>query len=564
MVKRGWVAALIALVLVSIAGAPAGAHAELAETSPRAGQALTKAPPEIVLTFTEPVEAVPGGIRVYDEAGNRVDKGAPILEEGGGEEVLLDLPPLQDGAYIVTWRVASADSHPIRGAFTFRVGEAPGREPRALAARLLAADGGDPLVGGLHALARFVGLAALLVLAGALWFAVSLWPPGAWQREASAVIGTALIAGVVSSLALLVLQGAYAAGLEIDGVADLSLIRSTAESRFGWSIVARLAFLAVTSFLASFVIRPSGAAKDSLAGRSAVAVLGLGLLGTITLAGHAASGRWVPLGVAVDVVHLAAASLWLGGLVVAIAMLRPGAPGEAEMMRAVARFSTVAFWAVLAVLGTGTVQSIRQVGEVAALTGTTYGRLVLLKVAGLSLMVGVAAVSRRLIRRSPPDVDSEPAARESTFQRERVRSRLRRSVAVEAAIAVLIVGTTALLVNAVPGRDSLALPFAVDVKLGPDVLVDISVEPAKAGPLDLHLYTLRPDGAPIEVSAMAASLSLPERDIGPLLVPLVPAGPGHFASYGFDLPVAGGWVLSLVVEERGGRRSGSEVVLPIR
>ena len=313
------------------------------ETSPRAGQALADAPGEIVLRFTEPVDAVPGGVRVYDARAHRVDRGGPLFEDDGSEAVRLDLPPLKEGAYIVTWRVASADS---------------------------------------------------------------------------------------------------------------------------------------------------------------------------------------------------------------------------QVTAAVERFSKAAFWAVLVLIATGTLQALRQVGEPAALTGTTYGRVLLVKLGAFAGMVLLAAGSRRLVRALSMRTATESS--EHDRQAGPTVVRLRRSIILEVVFAVAVLGMTALLVNAIPARDALALPYSTDARAGPEVIVDVSVEPAKAGPLDLHLYTLTSAGAPVPVTAVDASLTLRDGDIGPLVVPLVRAGPNHFASYGFDLPVAGQWVLSLVVEERAGRRSGAEVSIPIR
>ena len=554
--RRGTVAAAIICLTLLFAASPTGAHAELKETSPRAGETLPEAPSEVVLTFTEPVDAVPGGVRVYDSRARRIDRGGPLLEEGGGEAVLLELPPLQQGAYIVTWRVASADSHPIRGAFTFRVGEAPGREPRALAARLLAADGGDPLVGGLHALARLFQLAAVLVLVGTLWFAVVVRTSDALPRDATTLIGLTLVTGLASALALFLLQGPYTGGLAVDSALDPELLGSVANTRFGRSVIARLILLALTSFLVSRVV--TRADRRGPTGRATVALLGVSLLATVTTAGHAASGRWVALGATVDVVHLAAASLWLGGLVVALVLLRRG-QGRSAAVRTVDQFSTTAFWSVLVLIATGTLQSVRQVGEPGALFGTTYGRVLFLKVGAFGAMVLVASVSRRLVRRIAPAL--EPLDGDG-LDRGTV-ARLRRSVSLEVMIGAVVLVLTALLVNAIPARDALALPFSVEARATPDLLVDISVEPAKAGPLDLHLYTLTAAGAPVEVTAVDASLSRRDGDIGPLVVPLVRAGPNHFASYGFDVPVPGRWVLSLVVEQ-GGERHGVEVSLAIR
>ena len=107
------------LALFLLGASPATAHTPLERTVPEAGAQLAAAPREVVLRFAEGVRPVPGGIRVFDEDGTRVDEARP---HSVGGAVTLALPPLTKGAYVVSWRVVSADGHPVRGAFTFRVG----------------------------------------------------------------------------------------------------------------------------------------------------------------------------------------------------------------------------------------------------------------------------------------------------------------------------------------------------------------------------------------------------------------------------------------------------------
>ena len=144
-------------------------------------------------------------------------------------------------------------------------------------------------------------------------------------------------------------------------------------------------------------------------------------------------------------------------------------------------------------------------------------------------MVGLAAVSRRWVRSR---TSSDP-------------EKLRRSVAGEFAVGLAVLAVTAALVNAVPGRAALAKPYSTSLEAG-SLIIDITVDPAKAGPLAVHVYTLTPLGQITEVQEVTASFTQPESDIGPLPVPLTRAGPGHFAAYGFDMPVKGGWRLDVV------------------
>ncbi len=73
----------------------------------------------VTVTFTEPVSLSGGSTEVFD------DTGATVSTQGdvSGATVTIDLPDdLDDGSYVVAWRVISADSHPISGSTVFSVG----------------------------------------------------------------------------------------------------------------------------------------------------------------------------------------------------------------------------------------------------------------------------------------------------------------------------------------------------------------------------------------------------------------------------------------------------------
>ena len=128
--RRSYRPVLVALaaILVALALVPAaGAHARLITTEPANDAVLEQSPRFVLLRFDEPVETAFGAIRVYDSRARRVDAGK--VERPSGKEVRIQLERrLARGTYTATWRVVSADGHPISGAFVFHVG-APGCEP---------------------------------------------------------------------------------------------------------------------------------------------------------------------------------------------------------------------------------------------------------------------------------------------------------------------------------------------------------------------------------------------------------------------------------------------------
>jgi copper transport protein len=537
---------LAALFLLGWA-TPASAHAVLESTDPSAGAVLDRAPERVVLRFSERVEVAIGAVRVFDGTGERLDTGKVARGEGG-TAVSVSLPELDNGAYVVTYRVVSADSHPIHGALTFRVGPAGGPDDQALVQRLLAADGGSTVVGAAYAVTRFATFASLLLLVGAVVFLVGLWPDGAATRRLRRTVWGAWAGALISTLLAIGMQGIYAAGL---GLADLvrpSVISAVLDTRYGRVSLARAVLLVLGAGVLTLLLRQPR--RREVVG--AAALLGGGLLVTPGLAGHAGAAHPLALVVGADALHLAAGATWLGGAaVLALCILRSD---EETIEQVVPRYARVAFVAVVTIAATGTFEGWRQTESLDAVTSTTYGRLLMGKVALFLTIVGIAAFSRQWVRRRywrpAPALSPGPGAVASATAADEGRPsphRLRALVTAEVVIATGVLALTSLLVNAVPARTAVAKPFSAELVAG-KVLVEVTIDPAKAGPADVHVYTFdRASGAVADVPELTAELRLPDRGIGPLPLPLQPAGAGHFSAYGVDLPIRGTWRLDVSV-----------------
>src|SRR5213078_1757657 len=106
--------------------------------------------------------------------------------------------------------VISADSHPVRGAFTFQVGRsANAGNLQSLSEQLLANQGGDSTVGFLYAVARFGVFASLALLFGAAAFRVLVWPAGRESIGAARLVWAGWIGAVVATIVGIALDGAY-------------------------------------------------------------------------------------------------------------------------------------------------------------------------------------------------------------------------------------------------------------------------------------------------------------------------------------------------------------------
>jgi copper transport protein len=525
-------AALAVCTFAALApAAPAFAHAQLMSTTPGGNSVLDQSPENIELEFSENVSAGPGAIRVYDSNANRVDE-SPVSQPDDRHIVTLDLPELDGGGYVVTWRVTSADSHPISGAFSFSVG---GEEvdTAGLSERLLSQNGGDPLVGALDTATRSITFGSLLLLVGAVGF-LGLVSKSVLERPRFKAIVMATTASLALATVLgFLIHGPYTAGLGLSSIFQPEILKETAKSSFGQASVIRLIFSVVlgATLLAAFK-------RSSFGLRLAVPAIAtaLLLLLSVTLTGHAVTGRYVGLAIVADLIHMAAAAVWIGGLVYLFVFgLRNRSQ---ELLSTVTRFSNVAFWSVVALVITGTFQGWRQLGTLSELFALDYGRLLLVKVGLVAAILIVANQSRKWVNKQFTAVDLD--------EKPELATKIRKRVGIESVVSVLVVVVTALLVNAVPSQAVTGGPQQERLEVA-NYYVDAVVDPAETGPNAIHFYVLSKQGSVTDVQDLTASLALPSSDIEAIEVPLSKAGPGHMVNYGMAIPIAGEWTLTVDV-----------------
>ena len=548
MLRRLLVLPALVICLILLTAQGAFAHATVVATSPGDGQTVASAPHQVSVTFDEPVALQFGALRVFSPTGARVDDGSPTHPAGHADEVAVDLGAgLKQGTYTVAWRVISADSHPVQGAFTFSIGQA---SASAVSSSTLN-HSGSKAVGALYAVARFVAYAAFAVLVGAALFVFAWWRDGARARAVRILLVSAWSGLVVATAGVLLLQGPYGAGFGVGRALDTGVLRTTLSTRLGEALTVRLVLLALAGALLAwlFVRLPVASRRSRMLAGAAGVVLTVGIAATWAVSGHAGTGIQVAAAVPVDVAHLCAMAVWLGGLTVlaAIVLRRGGRGTPGERAQMVRRFSPVALTCVIVLVGTGTYQSWRQVGSVPALTGTAYGRLLLLKLLGVAMLIGLGYLARSWIARHRED-------RSPGVTDQAAISTLRRSVACEVGLGVCVLALTAALVNAPPARTALtsaAGPVSASATFdtggpGGSGTVQVTVDPAKTGADTVHLYTLGPNGKQEQVLQVQASFTLASHALGPLPVTLRNAGAGHLIGNA-SLPIAGTWRLAVTV-----------------
>ncbi|NUQ99382.1 MAG: copper resistance protein CopC/CopD [Streptomyces sp.] len=577
------------------AAANASAHAALLSTDPAANAILATAPRYITLTFGEGVGIADDSIRVFGPGGSRVDDGQPGHAEGGDATVRVALRGgLPHGTYTVAWHVVSADTHPVAGAFVFSVGAPSGhvtapqtRSPNASAA------------GVLYGLGRYVDYTGYTVLVGTSTFVLLCRPTRQAIRPLRRLLLTGWAAMALSTLALLVLRSPYTEEQGLGRALDITLLRNTLDSRAGTFLLIRLLLLLATGpFLLLLAARfgfPSAVGEeDARKGRArrlglsvAVAVTAVGLAVTWSLAEHASVGLQVPLAVLLDVLHLVAMAVWLGGLLALLTVLYrvpADQPADAETAR---RFSVVALVAVVTLVATGLYQSWRQVGSWDAFVTTAYGRWLLLKVYGVLMMVTAAFYSRRWtaglratarVRESGPVLvmaghfdgtrperigDAPSSTASVSVASDTVgsyRRALRRTAGMEAVVGILVLAVTTVLTNTQPARTEahgaaasqagpvhVAVPFDTGQADGTGRgTVEITLAPGRPGTNTLKAVVLGPHHTAAHVPELDIALALPARGIGQLKAVLKESG-NAWVAQGLQLPAPGTWQLSVTV-----------------
>lgn len=628
--KRRLLAGFVAAVaLVLAAAGPASAHATLERTDPSDGSVLSVQPAVIAAQFDESVGVSADSLRVFDPSGQRVDNGTTTHGAQNDIVTVSVRSGLGNGTYTVAWHVISADSHPISGAFTFSIG-APSRTTVNVQSIVTKS---STVIGVIYGAARWAAYLSFALLAGAVVFLALCWPKGSTSRGSFRLIVAGWVTLVASSLAQLLIQGIYASGLPVSRIFDPSVIQATTATRFGTTIEVRLLILAIAAPAVTIGVQRLATSTFGQRLRAA----GLALIGTLGLAatwaatGHASTGIQVPISVVSDMLHLTAMAVWIGGLVtlVSVVLRDPEKPKQAA--NAVRRFSTVALTCVCVMIVTGTYQAWRDVGSLHDLFYATYGRLVLVKIAGLLALIGLGYYARTKIASgltatalstatmpvtADDDVDADdeaveahaavspasaatstsssavsssigssskapgkalgrpsrgpgmnkpgrrtarvggqPRSGEPSSRTRETLGMLRRSVAIETAIVLIVLAATAILVDSVPGRNAAGLssqPGSTDVSLPFNTgtaagTVLVVVEPGKIGPNQTHLLIENTKGEPYDPVQVSVSYALPARNFGPVNSKVIANGPGHYIDQPALLTFAGQWQVAITI-----------------
>ncbi|MEM1386371.1 MAG: copper resistance protein CopC [Pseudomonadota bacterium] len=499
---------VFAAIIATLLPLQALAHAQLRASEPAEGAVVDSAPAEIILTFNEPVS--PLVLRLIGPDGAAVDL------DGAAENADLSvrLPEtVGDGTHLLSWRIVSADGHPVGGTLTFHVGAASAVPPTTA----------EPVgsMAWLVAALRFVLTTALVLSVGAAVFAalVLRGPPSDAVRRFGQIAG---LLSLPSGVALLAAQG-----LDLLALPPRALLTAPPWQAVLAAPIAFTVTLSVTAAALSFMALGNGADRMT----RPVAVAAWALAGvSFAVSGHAAaaSPRW--LTAPAIAVHAVALIFWLGAFIPLLSALR--APDAASVMR---RFSDLAIPLVALLITTGVALTWAQTdGDLAGLASSSYG---LLLGAKLVLVLGLLALAARNRLTLTPALAEGQAG---------VGPRLARAIRLEIVIGLVILALASGFRLTPPPR-ALAVsaePIYAHIHTG-RAMVDMTLSPGRVGPLEIELAFQTGDFAELVPQEVEVGFAMPDAGIEPIRTDAQPGEDGLWRAGPVTLPTPGEWEVSL-------------------
>ena len=507
------------------------AHAGLESSVPAANAVLETGPPNIVLDFNEAIDAKLTDIELYDQTAKLVATGLPTA---GSDSTIVQasVPTIGDGVYVVVWRVPSEDGHVVNGVYSFQVGTQSGVDVGALIAKVSGNVTATSTVGRLDTASRLLALIGLIVLIGGGLLAIQAADSAAnrmllWMAWAFLLVGT------------LGTFGLYGATVVAGSPSDA--LKPSVWGKIVGSHTATVLIVRMFVTVALGLLLVDFGRRARAVWRSAAIVTAAALVLTFSTIGHANTQHPAALWIGVDALHVAALSLWIGGLLM-FAFGTTAWLTDPESDRIVRRFSATAMVAVPVIIATGVAQTLKLAGSLTDLTATSWGRTLLVKVSVVTVLVAIGGVSQWLLRHDGP-------------------ASLKRNVMVEALIGIAVIGLAAALVALPPQAVAASKVFTATLT-NQGVVADVTVTPGRVGQNEVHLVITPPGGSIDPVVSTSVAAALPSSATSGVPATLQSIGPNHYTGT-ISLSEAGSWILQITVEPSAGQSVVLTAAVPI-
>ena len=525
---------VVALLTVLAPAQLVSAHAILLTSEPAPSAVLDQSPTEIALFFNEFVDTVFGKVRILDSSGNDIQTVKPVRDASNKSVVRAPISPLEPGTYVVIWRVASADSHPVQGSFTFQIGNTSTEVSGISNGQVLERHG----LASLFDVIRWVTYLGVVLLIGGIGLLQAVRTDRLSPRSTLALMGGWAFAAL-GTLEGLIAYGPHISGYKIYKAVDLSLLSETLTTQYGKMQLARLVLLSIIGALIA-VIQFRGTWWWKFGAWASL----VGITLTLSLAGHPVATNPVALSVGLDMLHMLAVSLWVGPLMIIVYDRNMWlATDESTSGPSLRWFSRTAGFAVPVIVVTGLFQAWLMMDGLGEILESRYGRTLIVKACLVLVLIALGGVSR------------------VAMQQKRSGS-LRQSMGIEVLFGIIILTITSALV-AMPQKGTIEpAPLSSTIFQG-QMIVELSLTSARVGQSEVHVVIARADGTFVQIDSATARMSMPSRNIpnGPIV--LSETGSNHFSGV-TEFAYSGEWVVEILVKETASSTTLFKIAVDIK
>jgi len=512
---------LAILLVLSISSIPfVSAHPFTDETIPNLSSNAPTGVSEVIVFFSEPVELEFSTIKVLDNNGNQIDnKDTNYYEDE--KSLIVTTEPLEDGVYTVTTKVLSkVDGHLVPGAFLFAVGDV------VIDPKLLENQSSIDLIFYPEAGARFPGIVGQTIVLGVVIASLIIWGTQNKQsikeeleqvqikhhQKFMTITGIGLMLVFISNILMIAVQTVRLEASPIEAI----------QTYFGTIWLARMIITIVLLGLWFALDR-----KTNVTRKVQIPMLGamLALISTSSLIGHGAASGETPA-LILDYIHNLVAAVWIGGIFYFVFTLLPSLSNLKEESREkmslalIPRFSIAFIISIGIVIITGPLLMWFLESDVGLITESVYGQLIILKIAIASVMVALGGFFQFRVQKTA----------EKNFQSGKidVHRKLKRSLKVDAALGVILLGVVALLTNGTLPEGEFQDASAQEIIYGfktieftENAKFEIQITPFSSGVNTILVQVSDFDNNPIyDANGIKVKMANPSKNISPIEIPM--------------------------------------------
>ena len=531
-------------MLVFFLGFPlASAHPFLLDSEPGQGQNAPAGTIQIITNYSEAVEIGFSELKVYDANGNQIDNRDTAYNDGE-TSLIITTQPLEDGVYTITSKVLSkVDGHLVQAAIVFGVGDVK------IDSALLEKQETSESTFIPESIARFPGLVGQTIVLGGVIVSITIWSSQQtrfrevfadineqFKLKFSKIIGYGVIATFASNFIML---GVQTWRLE---TSPLDVIGTT----FGTTWLIRMIITIVIIGLWFWMERKK---QITIKGQIPLLVASLILIATTTMMGHGASTEleapWI-----LDYTHNLLSSIWIGGLIFFAFVALPtitktdNSTKEKIALSLIPRFSGLFIIAIGILIITGPTLLWFLDDNVASLTDSTYGKLILIKIGIAAVMIAFGGLYQVKFLKNIHD-----------FEKLNISKKISKPLKFEAGLGIALLAVVALLVNSslpageIQSADALQGTFGFESTLfSENAKFDVKVLPAGIGSNTISVIVSSYDNKPLaDISGVKIKISNPQKNISPIEADVTENIQDSITKYSGDATFgfAGNWQIEL-------------------